>query len=86
MRVKTVYAPCLKSSFSDTNVPFVACVAETHDLAKKYIDNEVWGYTHDAWDTWDVISDHMDNFVSLKRRKDGEVITWYIQTMSLLMK
>ena len=87
MKVKTVYAICLQDESVISSTAAVLCVAETYNLAYEYLNNRIRAYVNGEYvDVWDVINDYTDNVVRLERRKDGERIALYIQTMSYLTK
>lgn len=87
MKVKTVYAICLHDESITSSTAAVLCVAETYKLAHDYLNSRILAYVNGEYvDVWDVISDYTDNVVRLERRKDGERIALYIQTMPYLTK
>ena len=83
-RVKQIYQVAEKSSFDiGHSVPYTLAVAETQKLALEYIENQIWRHTNDLADLWDVIEDE-GWMVRLRRRRDGEVITLYVERITML--
>ena len=83
-KVKQIYQVAEKSSFDiGHSVPYTLAVAKTKELALEYIENQIWRHTNDIADLWDLIEDN-GWMVRLQRRKDGEVITLYVERIMLL--